>query len=241
MFLFFKRLLASSLAAVSIWYIEHIKALAALTKQCELAGWLAPAFCCKAPAEVRSWQQKAPVHKRVVSDVVDSGPDNGAERWPGLLVMCQPMSTTHTEAWEHIGVQRGGDREDKSSGEGETGGGWLTPASAWVLSMVGIFTIYSGWKLEKIREKGDKNVQVCMHRQKHSHRQTQRIWWVPVSKNIRQWYRCVYRGYSKWNVQTLEGSSVPVYVDCWGINQLSPHMKSSIFELVCLLLMWNNH
>lgn len=39
MFLFFKWLLASSSAAVCIWWNEHIKAFAALTKQ--RAGWLA--------------------------------------------------------------------------------------------------------------------------------------------------------------------------------------------------------
>lgn len=95
MFLFFKWFLASSLAAVSIWWNEHIKGCAALTKQCELAGWLAPAFCCKAPAEVTGWQQRATLHKRVVSAVVESGQDNRAERWPGLLATCQLVSATH--------------------------------------------------------------------------------------------------------------------------------------------------
>lgn len=237
MFLFFKRLLASSLAAVYIWYIEHIKALAALTKQCELAGWLAPAFCCKAPAEVGSWQQRAPVHKRVVSDVVDSGPDNRAERWPGLLVMCQPMSTTHTGAWEHIGVQRGGNREDKSIGEGKTGGGWLTPASAWVLSMMGIFTIYSGWKLEKKTDRRGIKMCRCACTGRNTHTDKDRgVNGLLVQRISGDGTDVFYRGCSKWNVQTLEGSSVPVYVDCWGINQLSPHMKSSLFELCCLLL-----
>lgn len=71
MFLFFKWLLASSLAAVSSWWNEHIKRCAALTKRCGLAGWLAPAFCCKAPAEVTGWQQRAPRHKRAVSAAVE--------------------------------------------------------------------------------------------------------------------------------------------------------------------------
>lgn len=72
---------------------------AALTKWCALAawlaGWLAPTFCCKAPAEVTGSQQRAPLHKRVVSAVVESGQDNGAERWPGPLVTCQLVSKTH--------------------------------------------------------------------------------------------------------------------------------------------------
>lgn len=50
MFLFFKWLLASSSAAVCIWWNEHIKVCAPLTKRCALAawlaGWLAPTFCC---------------------------------------------------------------------------------------------------------------------------------------------------------------------------------------------------
>lgn len=53
------------------WWNKHIKRCAALTKRCGLAGWLAPAFCCKAPAEVTGWQQRAPRHKRVVSAAVE--------------------------------------------------------------------------------------------------------------------------------------------------------------------------
>lgn len=95
----FQVIISILLVAVSIWRNEHIKGCAALTKRCELAGWLDPAFCCKAPAEVTGCQQRAPLHKRAVSAVVDSGQDNRTERWPGLLATCQLVSTTH---WSRI-------------------------------------------------------------------------------------------------------------------------------------------
>lgn len=44
MFLFFKWLLASSSATVCIWWNEHIKACAALTKRRGLARWLAGSY-----------------------------------------------------------------------------------------------------------------------------------------------------------------------------------------------------
>lgn len=71
-----------------------------------LAGWragsLALTFCCKAPAEVTGSQQRAPLHKRVVSAVVERSQDNGAKRWPGPLVTCQLVSKTH-KSWRARG------------------------------------------------------------------------------------------------------------------------------------------
>lgn len=62
MFLFFKWLLASSSAAVCIWWNEHIKVCVALTKRCALAawlpGWLAASLLPFAAKHLLKWQDR---------------------------------------------------------------------------------------------------------------------------------------------------------------------------------------
>lgn len=154
MFLFFKWLLASSLAAVSGWWNEHIKRSAALTKRCG-AGWLAGSLVPFAVRHLLKWQagNKGPLATRESSVPLWSGQDNRAERWPGLLATCQLVSTTHGSNR----AQRSGTGEEEGEGE------WLTPACPWALfSMVDILTIHGGWKCKRKTEIGeDINVQVC--------------------------------------------------------------------------------
>lgn len=213
------------------------------TNEAVRAGWLVP-FAVR---HLLKWQagNKGPLATRESSVLLWSGQDNRAERWPGLLATCQLVSTTHRGNRAQRSMRGGGGGEDKSEGEGERGGQWLTPACAWVLySMLDISSIHSGWKW-KIG--GDyTNVQVCTCRQTHAWIQNRGdtrfvngiYWCLEVQVMIQM---CFYRSSSRWNGHTAQQSTVLFYLGCWGINQFRPHMKPRLFVLCYLLLQWNNH
>lgn len=150
MFLFFKWLLASSSAAVCIWWNEHIKACAALTKQRAgwlaglLAGWLfgwltasylwlqSTCWSDRLPTKGPSTQESCQCCRREQPGQWSKEVAWAITHVPARVQNAQKLEST----WEH----NGGNGGRKRRKEGER----LTPACAWVLlSLVGIFTIYS--------------------------------------------------------------------------------------------------
>ena len=139
MFLFFKWLLASSSAAVCIWWNEHIKVFAVLTKQCALAAGLAGSYLL---LQNTCWSDRLATKGPPAQESCQCCRSEWAGQWSrevAWTITHVPTRVQNAQKPESVWEHNRGNVGRKIEKEGER----LTPASAWVLlSAVGIFTIY---------------------------------------------------------------------------------------------------
>lgn len=161
MFLFFKWLLASFLSAIRR-LVKWAHQTVLCTNESVRAGGPAPAFHCKAPAEVTGRPQRASHGES--SGLLWSGHNNKrievAEAFSHV-----PARVDNT--WDQQSTKGRRYKEDKSKWQGDMGGEWLTPACAWVpFSKVDILTTHTGRECERKTEiGGNTKVQVCVRLQ----------------------------------------------------------------------------